>query len=42
VTYPEALRNAVTAIIVADLTAHETRTAVMTLIPKEFHVNHHQ
>lgn len=41
-TYLEALRAAVHAIIDADLTAAETRTAVMALIPKEFHVSHAQ
>lgn len=39
-TYIEALRHAVHAIIEADLTAAETRTAVTSLIPKEFHVVH--
>ncbi|GGH93955.1 hypothetical protein ACFFGR_09515 [Arthrobacter liuii] len=41
-TYLEALRHAVHAIIDADLTAAETRTAVTSLIPKEHHVIHHQ
>ena len=40
VTYKEALREAVYSIIEADLTAHQTRIAVMSLIPKEFHVIH--
>ena len=40
-TYPEAFRYAVEEIIAADLTARETRTAVMSLIPKEHHVKHH-
>lgn len=39
-TYVEAFRHAVREIIAADLTAHETRTAVMALIPKEHHVKH--
>jgi len=41
-TYTEALRHAVTAIINADLTLADTRTAVMNLIPKEHHVAHHK
>jgi hypothetical protein len=43
-TYVEAFRHAIQAIINvgADLTSDETRTAVMSLIPKEFHVTHHQ
>lgn len=41
-TYTEALRHAITAIINADLPATETRTAVMNLIPKEHHVAHVQ
>lgn len=41
-TYLEALRHAVHAIIDADLTATETRSAVTSLIPKEFHVAHVQ
>ena len=41
-TYVEALRYAVHAIITADLTAADTRTAVLNLIPKEFHVAHSQ
>ena len=40
-TFPEALRNAVQEIIRADLTAHETRIAVMSLIPKEYHAHAH-
>ncbi|MEZ2390866.1 hypothetical protein AB6813_15245 [bacterium RCC_150] len=36
-TSAESIRNAVQAIIDADLTATETRTAVWALIPKEFH-----
>jgi len=40
VTYPEALRHAVHAIIDADLTAAEIRSAVMSVIPKEFHTAH--
>ena len=39
-TFPEAVRHAVHAIINADLSAAETRTAVLTLIPKEHHVTH--
>lgn len=39
-TSAEAFRHAVNAIIDSDLTAHETRIAVMSLIPKEFHVTH--
>jgi hypothetical protein len=42
VTYVEALRHAVTAIIDADLTLTDTRAAVTSLIPKEFHVAHCQ
>lgn len=41
-TYLEALRHAIRAIIDADLTAPETRTAVMAIIPKEHHVAHVQ
>lgn len=41
-TYLEALRHAVHTIIDADLTATETRTATLSLIPKEFHVAHRQ
>ena len=41
-TYIEALRYAVHAIINADLSADETRTAVTAIIPKEFHVAHRQ
>lgn len=41
-TYVEALRHAVHAIINADLPLADTRTAVMTLIPKEHHVSHVQ
>lgn len=40
-TFPEAIRYAVEAIIEADLTAHETRTDVMSLIPKEYHARTH-
>jgi hypothetical protein len=40
VTYPEALRHAVAAIIEADLSAAEIRSAVTSLIPKEHHVTH--
>lgn len=39
-TYIEALRHAVTAIIDADLSGSETRAAVMSVIPKEFHIAH--
>lgn len=39
-TFPEAFRNAVQELIAADLTAHETRIAVMSMIPKEHHVKH--
>ena len=39
-TFPEAIRHAVQEIIKADLTGHETRTAVMSLIPKEYHAKH--
>jgi hypothetical protein len=42
VTYAESFRHAINALITADLTAHETRAAVMSMIPKEFHVTHHQ
>lgn len=41
-TYPEALRHAVHAIIDADLTLTETRKAVTSLIPEEYHVAHRQ
>ncbi|WP_256472346.1 hypothetical protein [Pseudarthrobacter cellobiosi] len=41
-TYAEALRHAVHAVINADLPLADTRTAVMNLIPKEHHVAHHQ
>lgn len=41
-TYAEAFRHAVYAIIEADLPLEETRTAVMSLIPKEHHLTHHQ
>lgn len=37
-TFNEAIRRAVTAIIDADLNLTETRTAVNALIPKEFRV----
>lgn len=40
VTYTEAIHAAVYAIIDADLSLTETRTAVMALIPKEHHVQH--
>ncbi|MFK4294997.1 hypothetical protein ABH924_000129 [Arthrobacter sp. GAS37] len=40
-TSAEVFRHAVYEIIDTDLTAHETRTAVMSLIPKEYHVTHH-
>lgn len=39
-TYVEALRHAVHAIIDADLSAAATRAAVMSAIPEEFHTNH--
>jgi hypothetical protein len=42
VTFNEAVRHAVSAIIDADLNLSDTRSAVSSLIPKEFHVNHHQ
>jgi hypothetical protein len=38
-TYPEAVRHAVRAIIEADLSLAEIRTAVMSVIPKEYHVD---
>ncbi|WP_285291454.1 hypothetical protein [Arthrobacter sp. ISL-69] len=41
-TYIESLRHAVHAIIDADLTLADTRAAVTSLIPKEFHVAHRQ
>lgn len=41
-SYLEALRHAVSAVIDADLTLTDTRTAVTSLIPKEFHVAHRQ
>lgn len=41
-TYIEALRHAVHAIINADLTAYETRESVTSLIPEEHRVTHHQ
>jgi hypothetical protein len=41
-TFPEAVRHAVHAIINADLTLADTRTAVLNLIPKEHHVAHVQ
>ena len=41
-TFVESVRHAIHAIIDADLTLTETRTAVTSLIPKEFHVSHHQ
>lgn len=37
----EAIRQAVHAIIAADLSLTETRAAVMAIIPKEHLVNHH-
>ena len=40
-TYLEALRHAVHAIIDADLPLTDTRAAVMALIPKEHHVEQH-
>lgn len=42
ITSAEALRNAVYAIIDAGLTGPETRAAVMSLIPKEFHITHRE
>lgn len=39
-THVESVHYAVEAIIEADLTAHETRTALWSLIPKEHHVKH--
>lgn len=41
-TYSQALLHAVNALITADLTAHETCAAVLAMIPKEYHVTHHQ
>ena len=41
-TYIQALRHAVTAIIDADLSLAATRKAVTSLIPEEFHVAHIQ
>lgn len=41
-TYVEALRHAVRAIIDADLPLDDTRAAVLTIIPKEHHVAHAQ
>lgn len=41
-TYSEALRHAVAAIIEADLSAAAIRSAVTAIIPKEFHVAHVQ
>lgn len=41
-TYLEAVRHAVHAIIAADMTAADTRTTVMSIIPKEHHVAHVQ
>lgn len=41
-TYVEALRHAVHAIINADLTLAETRASVTSLIPEEHRVTHHQ
>lgn len=41
-TYPEALSHAVYELIATEPTAHELRTAVMSMIPKEHHVNHHR
>lgn len=38
-THLEAVRHAVHAIIDADLTLNDTRAAVMSIIPKEFHVS---
>ena len=42
VTYPAAVCHAVRELIATDPTAHELRTAVMSMIPKEHHVTHHQ
>lgn len=39
-TYIEALRRAVHSIIDADLNQADTRAAVLSVIPKEFHVAH--
>lgn len=41
-TQAEAFRHAVNAIIDTDFTAHEICTAIMSLIPKKYHVTHHQ
>jgi hypothetical protein len=41
-TFAEALRRAVAAVIAADLNLQDTRTAITSLIPKEHHVIHHQ
>ena len=40
-TYAEAVRHAVQAIIAADLTPQEIRKAVTDLIPEEHLVTHH-
>ena len=39
-TYIEALRHAVHSIIDADLNRADTLAAVLSVIPKEFHVAH--
>ncbi|GAB3558774.1 hypothetical protein GCM10027405_05460 [Arthrobacter alkaliphilus] len=38
----EAIRNAIQAIIDADLTLTETRAAIWSLIPKEHHHDKHR
>lgn len=39
-TYPDALRYAIQAVLDADLDGAELRTAFRTLIPKEHHADH--
>ena len=39
-SYLDALRHAVSAVIDSDLNLTDTRAAVTSLIPKEFHVDH--